>query len=88
MLSDRGHGDRSSAATGQALLALASDRRPATADFAGLRRAMRSVIAHHLGARGLKSWEMLGDLARMSPVASPQPPTATGIDVTHDPQPS
>lgn len=69
VLSDRGHGDRSSAATGQALLALAQDAIPSLADLAGLRRAMRGVLAHHLGARGLKSWEMLGDLARVAPSA-------------------
>lgn len=67
VLSDRGHGDRSSAATGQALLALAQDAMPSMADLASLRRAMRGVLAHHLGARGLKSWEMLGDLARVMP---------------------
>ena len=66
VLSDRGHGDRSSAATGQALLALAQGAMPARADLAGLRRAMRAVLAHHLGPRGLKSWEMLGDLARVT----------------------
>lgn len=67
VLSDRGHGDRSSAATGQALLGLAQDRMPSMPDLAGLRQAMRSVLAHHLGSRGLKSWEMLGDLARVAP---------------------
>ena len=71
VLSDRGHGDRSSAATGQAMLALAHDAMPPLADLASLRRAMRSVLAHHLGARGLKSWEMLGDLARVAPKLSP-----------------
>ena len=69
LLSDRGHGDRRSAATGQALLALATDRMPAAEDLASLRRAMRGVLAHHLGPRGLKSWEMLGDLARVAPAA-------------------
>ena len=72
VLSDRGHGDRSSAATGQALLALANDTMPSVADVASLRRAMRGVLAHHLGPRGLKSWEMLGDLARIGPAAPPQ----------------
>ncbi|MDQ3617942.1 MAG: DNA repair protein RecO [Pseudomonadota bacterium] len=69
LLSDRGHADRSGAATGQALLALAQDRIPCNEDLAGLRRAMREVLAHHLGGRGLKSWEMLGPLARMVPRA-------------------
>ena len=71
VLSDRGHGDRSSAATGQALLAIGEDAMPTAADLASLRRAMRGVLAHHLGARGLKSWEMLGDLARIAPKPPP-----------------
>jgi DNA repair protein RecO (recombination protein O) len=75
VLSDRGHGDRSSAATGQALLSLARDTMPSIPDLAGLRRAMRVVLAYHLGPRGLKSWEMLGDLARVTPSApASQPP--------------
>lgn len=79
VLSDRGHGDRSSAATGQAMLALAHGAMPPPADLASLRRAMRGVLAHHLGARGLKSWEMLGDLARVAPRPSPpQPDDGTG----------
>ena len=76
VLSDRGHGDRSSAATGQALLGLAHDTMPAAADLSGLRRVMRSVLAHHLGARGLKSWEMIGDLARVAPEAADRQPEA------------
>ena len=35
----------------------------AVAGLAGLRRALRSVLAHHLGPRGLKSWELASDLA-------------------------
>ena len=34
-------------------------------DLASLRLALRSVLSHHLGARGLKSWEMLGELGRL-----------------------
>lgn len=67
VLSDRGHGDRSSAATGRGLLALADDRMPETDDLPGLRRAMRTVLSHHLGPRGLKSWEMLAELGRVAP---------------------
>lgn len=67
LLLDRGHGDRSSAATGRALLALAADALPIEDDLASLRRPMREVLAFHLGPRGLKSWEMLGELARISP---------------------
>ncbi len=33
------------------------------ADLASLRLPMRRVLAHHLGPRGLKSWEMLEQLA-------------------------
>lgn len=63
LLSDRGYADRAGAATGRALLDLAADRQPATEDLPGLRRVMRGVLAHHLGARGLKSWEMLAGLS-------------------------
>jgi DNA repair protein RecO (recombination protein O) len=65
LLADRGHADRSGAATGRALLALADDRMPDGDELVGLRRAMREVLMHHLGFRGLKSWEMLGSLARL-----------------------
>ncbi len=67
LLSDRGHGDRSDAATGRALLALAADRLPEPGDLAGLRRALRPVLLHHLGGKGLKSWEMLAELGRLAP---------------------
>ncbi|MEO6137320.1 MAG: DNA repair protein RecO [Luteimonas sp.] len=66
LLSDRGHGDRSDAATGRALLALAGDCMPDADDLAGLRRALRPVLLHLLGGRGLKSWELLGDLSRLA----------------------
>ncbi len=65
LLSDRGHDERSSAATGRALLALALDEMPEHDDLTSLRLPMRGVLAHHLGARGLKSWEMLGELGRL-----------------------
>ncbi len=65
LLSDRGQEERSSAATGSALLALAADRQPQTEDLSSLRRALRRVLSHHLGGRGLKSWEMLGELGRL-----------------------
>ena len=65
LLSDRGHDERSRAATGRALLALARDVRPSADDLASLRLPLRSVLAHHLGPRGLKSWEMIGDLGRL-----------------------
>ncbi len=69
LLSDRGHGDRSDAATGRALLALAMDEVPDSDDLAGLRRALRPVLLHLLGGRPLKSWNLLGELARIAPQA-------------------
>jgi len=75
VLSDRGHGDRSRAATGRGLLSLAADRLPDADDLPGLRRAMRDVLAHHLGPRGLKSWEMLAELNRVA-----RPPDQTAAD--------
>jgi len=67
LLSDRGHDDRSDAATGRALLALAADQLPEADDLGGLRRALRPVLMNLLGGRGLKSWEVLGELGRLSP---------------------
>jgi len=71
LYSDRGHDERRSAATGRALLALAADRQPDPDDLAGLRRALRPVLAHYLGGRGLKSWDLLDDLGRLAPRAPP-----------------
>ncbi len=65
LLSDRGQGERNAHATGRALLALAADALPNAEDLASLRLPLRGVLAHHLGPRGLKSWEMLGELARL-----------------------
>ncbi|MCS4234654.1 DNA repair protein RecO [Stenotrophomonas rhizophila] len=64
LLSERGADPRRGTATGSALLALAEDRLPGADDLASLRRSMRAVLLHHLGGRGLKSWEMLEDLSR------------------------
>lgn len=64
LLSERGADPRRGTATGSALLALAEDRLPGGDDLASLRRSMRAVLLHHLGGRGLKSWEMLEDLSR------------------------
>jgi DNA repair protein RecO (recombination protein O) len=72
LLSDRGRADRSDAATGYALLALAADGGvrdagvPGVDDLAGLRRAMRQVLLHHLGGRPLRSWDLLGALGRLA----------------------
>jgi DNA repair protein RecO (recombination protein O) len=67
LLSDRGHDDRNAAATGRALLSLAADDKPDADDLAGLRRALRPVLLQLLGGRGLKSWDMLGELGRLAP---------------------
>jgi len=48
--------------SGQTLHALAADRLPPAAELPALRRALRRVIAHHLGPRGLKSWELMAAL--------------------------
>lgn len=66
VLSDRGQGDRDSAATGRALLALSADQMPEAGDLPGLRRVLRVVLAHHLGGRGLKSWDMLAEIGRLA----------------------
>jgi DNA repair protein RecO (recombination protein O) len=49
------------------LLALADDTFPETEDLAGLRRALRPVLLQLLGGRALKSWDLIGDLARLAP---------------------
>ncbi|WP_315387130.1 DNA repair protein RecO [uncultured Stenotrophomonas sp.] len=64
LLSERGTDPRRGTATGSALLALGEDEIPGADDLASLRRGMRAVLLHHLGGRGLKSWEMLEDLRR------------------------
>jgi len=64
LLSERDGEGRRGTATGAALLALGDDEMPAAPDLASLRLPMRAVLAHHLGARGLKSWELMDDLTR------------------------
>ena len=49
---------------GGALLALAADRCPDPSALASLRLPMRGLLAHHLGPRGLQSWQMATSLAR------------------------
>ncbi|SIQ78002.1 DNA repair protein RecO [Solilutibacter tolerans] len=70
LLHDRGSSDRSDAATGAALLGLAGDHPPADEDLLSLRRPMRVLLAHHLGGRGLKSWEMAAQLRRLQPATN------------------
>jgi len=53
------------------LLSLAADEPPGAEDLASLRRALREVLAHHLGPKGLKSWDMLAELGRLSKPRSP-----------------
>lgn len=57
--------DRRTAATGRALLALAADSMPALEDLPSLRLCLRQVLENHLGNRGLKSWELMGDLGKL-----------------------
>ena len=58
--------ERRDSATGQALLALSEDAMPSPDGIASLRLPLRAVLLHHLGGRGLKSWEMLGELGRLA----------------------
>src|SRR3546814_11831721 len=82
VLSERiGAAGRSQTATGRALLALAGDEMPDADDLQGLRRALRAVLAHYLGGRGLKSWELMGELRRnAAPPARGQASPGTGAD--------
>jgi len=66
VLSERS-GERRDSATGAALLALAADAMPPADDVASLRLPLRAVLLHHLDGRGLKSWDMLGELGRLAP---------------------
>ena len=59
-------GERAGEATGRGLLALAADELPQSEDLSGLRRALRDTLAHQLGGRGLKSWDLMGDLGRLT----------------------
>lgn len=52
---------------GAALLALAEDAMPSDASLREQRLALRTLIAHHLGARGLRSWGLLAEFARLRP---------------------
>lgn len=71
-------GERRESATGRSLLALGEDRMPNAEDLTSLRLPLRSVLLQHLGGRGLKSWEMLGELGRLS--AQPRTRRETGSE--------
>ena len=52
-------------APGAAWLALATDQQPAPALLAALRTGLRGVLATHLGPQPLRSWGLIGELARV-----------------------
>jgi DNA repair protein RecO (recombination protein O) len=64
-------GRRTDSISGEALLALATDRMPEARKLVELRRALRCVLEAHLGAVGLRSWGLLDELARIKPRAQP-----------------
>ena len=64
-LNDRGDG-RHAVATGRGLFALATDAIPDRDDLASLRLPLRALLLYYLDGRGLKSWDMLGELGRLS----------------------
>jgi DNA repair protein RecO (recombination protein O) len=53
------------AAKGAAWLALARDEVPTPEQLASLRSGLRSVLAAHLGPQPLRSWGLMGELARV-----------------------
>jgi DNA repair protein RecO (recombination protein O) len=57
--------DDSSGIGGAALLALGGEATPSDALLREQRIALRTLISHHLGARGLRSWGMLAEFARL-----------------------
>ena len=81
-LGDTGKTGRSQTATGRALLDLAADREPCADDMPGLRRVIRTLLWHHLGGRGLKSWELIAALPRApahDPAAVVQPDSDASV---------
>ena len=56
--------------SGAALLALAEESTPSDMQLREQRIALRAVIAHHLGDRGLRSWGLLAEFARLRPDAA------------------
>jgi len=67
-LRDRGAA-RAGTLRGATLLAFAEGERPDAEGLRELRDGLRGLLAHHLGPRGLASWGMLGELARVAPAA-------------------
>ena len=59
---DRSHAPDS--LRGSALLALAEDRPPPADELADLRRGLRGVLVHHLGAKPLKAWSLMVEVGR------------------------
>jgi DNA repair protein RecO (recombination protein O) len=58
---------------GSALMALAQDREPASAeDMASLRRLLRALIARHLDGTELRAWNLFGGLRGVTS-AAPSP---------------
>jgi DNA repair protein RecO (recombination protein O) len=57
--------DARDAAPGAAWIALAADTMPAPELLAGLRTGLRAVLAAHLGPQPLRSWGLMGELARV-----------------------
>ncbi len=58
---------RGDTVSGAALLALAGDDQPDAELLAELRPALRGILASHLGPVALRSWGLLGELARIRP---------------------
>lgn len=58
VLTERTAEERRFSPSGRALLSLAADELPTEEDLQSLRIPMRVLLQHHLGARGLKSWDM------------------------------
>lgn len=63
--------DLRAAATGRGLLDLAADMQPQAEDLLSLRRAIRPLLLHYLGGRGLKSWELPALRTRESSSSEP-----------------
>ncbi|MBS0456160.1 MAG: DNA repair protein RecO [Proteobacteria bacterium] len=63
-VADSGAGVRG-AIRGAALLALADEAPPSAELLREQRLALRQIIAHHLGGRGLRSWGLLAEFAEL-----------------------